>query len=205
MENFFKNKKLLSVIAAILIIAAVFIIPKLTGKTQSNGELELETGDPVQTETSSTAETSRPPETEESTTAQVPDETTTASTTKATEASTEPDPGISEDGSYTSKEDVALYIHTYGKLPSNFITKEEAQKLGWDGGYLDKYAKGKSIGGDYFGNFDNKLPKQKGRSYYECDIDTKGAKARGVKRIVYSNDGLIYYTEDHYETFVKLY
>lgn len=122
-----------------------------------------------------------------------------------TSANTTGAAAIDEDGQYTSKDDVALYIHTYGKLPSNFITKEQAQKLGWDGGYLDKYARGKSIGGDYFGNYDNKLPKQKGRSYYECDIDTKGAKARGVKRIVYSNDGLIYYTDDHYETFTRLY
>ncbi|MBQ7646637.1 MAG: ribonuclease [Clostridia bacterium] len=204
MENFFKNKKLLSVIAAILIIAAVFIIPKLTGKTQSNGELELETGDPVQTETSSTAETSRPPETEESTTAQVPDETTTASTTKATEASTEPDPGISEDGSYTSKEDVALYIHTFGKLPGNFITKKQARKLGWSGGDLSKYAPGKSIGGDVFSNREGKLPKQKGRTWYECDIGYNGG-SRNAKRIVFSDDGLVYYTGDHYKTYTQLY
>ena len=135
----------------------------------------------------------------------ITDDVTTAAKTEAETTAEQTGAVIDENGQYTSKEDVALYIHTYGKLPSNFITKEEAQKLGWDGGYLDKYAKGKSIGGDYFGNFDNKLPKQKGRSYYECDIDTKGAKARGVKRIVYLNDGLIYYTEDHYETFVKLY
>ena len=110
---------------------------------------------------------------------------------------------ISEDGSYTSKEDVALYLHTYGKLPSNFITKSEAKELGWSGGSLEPYAPGMCIGGDRFGNYENNLPD--GRDYYECDIDTLGASERGAKRIVYSSDGLIYYTEDHYNSFTLLY
>lgn len=112
---------------------------------------------------------------------------------------------IDRNGSYTSKNDVALYIHTYGELPQNFITKKEAERLGWDGGSLEPYAPGKSIGGSYFGNYEGKLPKKKGRTYHECDIDTKGKRSRGPKRIVYSNDGLIYYTPDHYETFELLY
>lgn len=112
---------------------------------------------------------------------------------------------IDKNGSYTSKDDVALYIHTYGELPKNFITKKEAERLGWDGGSLEPYAPGKSIGGSYFGNYEGKLPKKKGRTYHECDIDTKGKRSRGPKRIVYSNDGLIYYTPDHYETFELLY
>lgn len=117
----------------------------------------------------------------------------------------EPTPPIPEDGSYTSKEDVALYIHTYGHLPDNFITKKEARSLGWEGGSLEPYAPGKCIGGDYFGNYEGNLPEKSGREYHECDIDTLGADSRGPKRIVYSNDGLIYYTEDHYETFTLLY
>lgn len=108
-------------------------------------------------------------------------------------------------GSYTSKDDVALYINTYGKLPGNFIKKEDAQKLGWNGGSLEKYAPGKSIGGDRFGNYEGRLPKKDGRVYTECDIDTIGQSGRGAKRIVFSNDGLIYYTDDHYETFTLLY
>ncbi len=112
---------------------------------------------------------------------------------------------IDRNGSYTSKNDVALYIHMYGELPKNFITKKEAERLGWDGGSLEPYAPGKSIGGSYFGNYEGKLPKKKGRTYHECDIDTKGKRSRGPKRIVYSNDGLIYYTPDHYETFELLY
>ena len=107
-------------------------------------------------------------------------------------------PAIDEDG-------VALYLHTYGHLPSNFITKKEAEKLGWSGGSLEPYAPGKCIGGSHFGNYEGILPEKDGRSYTECDIDTLGADKRGAKRIVFSNDGLIYYTEDHYETFELLY
>ena len=112
---------------------------------------------------------------------------------------------IDEDGEYTSAEDVALYIHSYGHLPSNFITKKQAEALGWTGGSLEPYAPGKSIGGGYFGNYENKLPSAKGRKWTECDINTRGAKSRGAERIVFSNDGLIYYTADHYETFTLLY
>ena len=114
-------------------------------------------------------------------------------------------PAIDEDGVYTTKDDVALYLHTYGHLPSNFITKKEAEKLGWSGGSLEPYAPGKCIGGSHFGNYEGILPEKDGRSYTECDIDTLGADKRGAKRIVFSNDGLIYYTEDHYETFELLY
>lgn len=115
------------------------------------------------------------------------------------------DAALDESGSYTSKEDVALYIHLYGHLPDNFITKKEAQQLGWEGGSLEPYAPGKCIGGSHFGNYEGILPEKEGRSYTECDIDTLGADKRGAKRIVFSNDGLIYYTEDHYETFELLY
>ncbi|MCM1025547.1 MAG: ribonuclease [Roseburia sp.] len=112
---------------------------------------------------------------------------------------------LDEYGVYTSMEDVALYLYTYEELPDNFITKKEAQELGWEGGSLEPYAPGMCIGGDYFGNYEGNLPKAEGREYHECDIDTLGARGRGAKRIVYSNDGLIYYTEDHYETFTLLY
>lgn len=120
------------------------------------------------------------------------------------EASQEP-ALLDENGSYTSKDDVALYIHQYGHLPSNFITKKDAEALGWQGGSLEPYAPGKSIGGSRFGNYEGLLPKAQGRTYTECDIDTQGAKSRGAKRIVFSNDGLIYYTDDHYESFTLLY
>ncbi len=137
------------------------------------------------------------------TTTETTTETTTQETTISIETTTTllPDPN----GSYTTKEDVSLYLYTYGELPQNFITKKEAQALGWQGGSLEPYAPGCCIGGSYFGNYEGLLPKESGRSYYECDIDTLGAKSRGAKRIVYSNDGLIYYTADHYESFELLY
>lgn len=112
---------------------------------------------------------------------------------------------LPEDGWYYSAEDVALYLVTYGYLPSNFITKDEARDLGWEGGSVEKYAPGFAIGGDKFGNREGLLPKADGRQYYECDIDTDGASSRGAKRLVFSNDGLIFYTDDHYESFTLLY
>lgn len=114
--------------------------------------------------------------------------------------------GIKEDGIYTSKEDVALYIHTYNKLPSNYVTKSEARKMGWVAkeGNLRKVCENCSIGGDIFTNQQKVLPTKKGRTYYECDIGYEGG-TRNAYRIVYSNDGLIYYTHDHYNTFELLY
>ncbi len=112
---------------------------------------------------------------------------------------------ISEDKGYTDKDHVAAYINEYAKLPHNYITKNQAKKLGWQTkGTLDKVAPGKSIGGDRYGNYEGKLPKKSGRNWIECDIDyVKGN--RNSKRIVFSNDGLIYYTADHYNSFTKLY
>ncbi len=125
---------------------------------------------------------------------------------EAPDAPDAPSPApLSEDGTYTAAEDVALYLHLYGHLPENFITKKDARALGWSGGGLDGYADGKCIGGDRFGNYEGLLPDAPGREYRECDIGTLHAASRGAKRLVYSNDGLIYYTEDHYESFTLLY
>lgn len=157
-----------------------------------------------QTTTITTAATTR------NTTITVPSDTTVLTTTQSTADTTTIQTSttaavLDRNGTYTTKDDVALYLYTYGELPKNFITKKEAQKLGWPGGSLEPYAPGKCIGGSYFGNYEELLPKKNGRSYYECDIDTLGANSRGAKRIVYSNDGLIYYTADHYESFELLY
>lgn len=118
---------------------------------------------------------------------------------------THPEYLIPEDGWYYSAGDVSLYLNTYGYLPENFITKDEARNLGWEGGSAERFAEGYAIGGDKFGNREGLLPKAEGRQYYECDIDTNGQDSRGAKRLVFSNDGLVYYTEDHYETFTLLY
>lgn len=113
---------------------------------------------------------------------------------------------LDEDGSYTSKSDVALYLHIYGRLPKNFITKKDAEAAGWvsSKGNLWDVAPGMSIGGSRFGNYEGTLPEKDGRTWYECDIAFDGG-FRGAQRIVYSNDGLIYYTGDHYKTFEELF
>lgn len=117
-----------------------------------------------------------------------------------------PSPAVAEDGWYSSKDEVALYLHLYGRLPDNYVTKREAEDAGWSGGSVERYTgEGTAIGGSRFGNYEGLLPEAEGRSYQECDIDTVGAPSRGAKRIVYSNDGLIYYTGDHYESFELLY
>ncbi|MCI5596559.1 MAG: ribonuclease [Lachnospiraceae bacterium] len=116
------------------------------------------------------------------------------------------EPEVTEDGTYTSKEEVAAYLNEFGHLPDNFITKKEAKELGWDSkkGNLSEVAPGKSIGGDRFGNYEGVLPDFSGISYYECDINSTGGY-RGSERLVYSDDGRIYYTEDHYQSFELLY
>lgn len=109
-------------------------------------------------------------------------------------------------GPVTEPQAIADYLFTYGKLPDNFITKKEAQDLGWDStrNYVSDVAPGKSIGGDRFGNYEGILPKVKGRKYYEADCYyTKGK--RTAERIVYSSDGHVWYTGDHYVTFTELF
>lgn len=119
-------------------------------------------------------------------------------------STTEEPPDIN--GSYTSKDEVALYLHLYGHLPPNYITKQQAKDLGWNSkeGNLEEVAPGKSIGGDRFWNNEEILPEENNREYYECDINFSGGY-RGPERLVYSNDGWIYYTSDHYESFHLLY
>ena len=112
---------------------------------------------------------------------------------------------VEENGKYDTKDEVALYIHKYGHLPYNYITRAKAKKAGWEGGSLERFYPGSSIGGDIFRNREGLLPKTSGRVYYECDIEATGKRSRGAKRIVFSNDGLIYYTGDHYESFTLLY
>ncbi len=113
---------------------------------------------------------------------------------------------VTEGQSYSTKDEVAAYIHEFNELPPNYLTKDEAEALGWDNseGNLWEVTDGMSIGGDFFGNREGLLPKKSGRTYYEADIDYDGGY-RGAERIVYSNDGLIFYTDDHYESFEQLY
>ncbi|MDN4603060.1 ribonuclease domain-containing protein [Paenibacillus sp. F6_3S_P_1C] len=110
-----------------------------------------------------------------------------------------------ENAALTQFDEVAKYISEHNELPENYITKKEARELGWEPskGNLEKVAPGKSIGGDVFQNREGLLPKKKGRTWYEADINYSGG-TRGSDRILYSNDGLIYKTTDHYRTFEQI-
>ncbi len=147
-----------------------------------------------------------------------PEEVSSASSSSGAETVSQTGPEeeeltVTEDGEYTDKDHVALYIHEFGHLPSNYVTKNKAADAGWDSkaGNLNTILPGKSIGGSRFGNYEGLLPEKDGRKYYECDIDfnpdgqTSEPAYRNEKRIIYSNDGLIFYTEDHYKTFEQLY
>lgn len=112
---------------------------------------------------------------------------------------------VEKNGRYSGMEEVAVYLATFQRLPDNFITKNEAAKKGWDSrnGNLDQVAPNCSIGGDRFGNYEGQLPEKKGRKWTECDVNYTGGY-RGGERIVFSSDGLIYYTADHYNTFTQI-
>lgn len=112
---------------------------------------------------------------------------------------------LDEAGEYYTKTEVAAYLDRFGKLPENYITTTQAKDKGWRSGFLDPYAPGKCIGGDLFKDERQRLPVKNGRIYYECDINTLYARSRGKKRLVYSNDGLILYTEDNFRTYELLY
>lgn len=187
-------RRLLSILSTLLVV----VLPIVGCDYSYTAESTTETGTYT-----SISDTSRQNNSNtESSTQQDQTDTTSATTKKQID---ETDDYLAKDGSYTSKEDVMNYLIQYGQLPNNFITKKEAKKLGWSGGNLEPYAPGKCIGGDYFGNYEEVLPVVPGRTYHECDIDTLNAKSRGAKRIIYSDDGQIYYTEDHYKTFTLLY
>lgn len=204
-----KLKKILLVGLLVLVLAWLF----LPGRDSAS---PVQTAQPTDALTLITPEPARTPAPEPPSTptpAQTPTPVTPAQTPISVVSAQIPTPAdepdteevLDEYGIYTTKEDLALYIHTYGHLPENFIKKKEAEALGWTGGSLDRVLPGMCIGGDYFGNYEGQLPKAKGRRWTECDVDTLGARSRGGKRIIFSNDGLIYYTGDHYESFELLY
>ena len=117
--------------------------------------------------------------------------------------STSSDVVVVEDGEYCTVDEVAAYIKEFHKLPSNYITKKQAQDLGWHGGPLKNYAPGKSIGGDTFTNRQHVLP-DSDYKYIECDINANGT-SRGAERIVYNTGNFkVYYTDDHYNTFIEV-
>ena len=110
------------------------------------------------------------------------------------------------EGPIIDPQSIADYLFAHGELPDNFITKKEARALGWDSSrnYVSDVAPGMSIGGDRFGNYEESLPVVKGRQYYEADCWYTGGR-RNAYRIIYSDDGHVWYTEDHYQTFTELF
>ena len=103
-------------------------------------------------------------------------------------------------------QELADYIFEHGELPDGFIRKKDAHALGWDSSYnhVSDVAPDMSIGGDYYGNYEERLPVVRGRKYYEADCYYRGGR-RNAYRIIYSNDGHVWFTEDHYNTFVELF
>lgn len=110
-------------------------------------------------------------------------------------------PSVIEGEDYYDKDAVAEYIHVYGELPPNYITKEEADDMGWSVEDNDGYV----IGGNRFGNREGLLPEEDGRQYFEADLIDGYTSHRGPQRLVYSNDGLIFFSDDHYSSFTQLY
>ena len=111
------------------------------------------------------------------------------------------------DGPIIDPRSIADYLFSHDmQLPENFITKKEARALGWDNSrnYVGDVAPGKSIGGDTFGNYEGRLPTGKGITYREADCYYNGKK-RNAYRVVYSSEGRVWYTEDHYNTFTELF
>lgn len=108
---------------------------------------------------------------------------------------------IAEDQAYYDLEDLVEYIHIYKTLPKNYISKAEAKDLGWSVEDNDGFV----IGGDIFYNREGLLPEKSTRTYYEADLISGYDKNRGPERIVFSDDGLIFYTKDHYKSFEQFY
>ena len=148
-------------------------------------------------------ETEAPESGDQFVTAESPEEAPQDEAAPADEVSETTDT-VGEHTYYYDVDHVVLYLDTYGHLPENYITKDEARALGWEGGSVEVYQEGAAIGGDRFGNREGLLPEQTGRSYTECDINTDGADSRGAERLIFSNDGLYFYTSDHYASFTEL-
>ena len=105
----------------------------------------------------------------------------------------------------TEEKIVTDYLKENGELPDYYITKKEAQREGWVAkeGNLCDVLPGRAIGGDIFTNREKTLPVKKGRIWYEADINYECGR-RNAERLVFSNDGLIFATHDHYKNFEEI-
>ena len=189
------KSKVTTLILLLVLVLGVIAFPLFAPKVPQNGDVSE-----TSSVTTLSADETTVVSSTESTTYTVTTQQTVARKSTTARKTTEHQIAVDENGSYYDLERVVLYVDVYGHLPQNYITKKQAQALGWSGGALDRYKKGAAIGGDRFGNYEKILPS--GGSYTECDIDTKG-KSRGAKRLVFSADGRYFYTDDHYETFTE--
>lgn len=196
-----KLKILLVMLVSALLIASCSTIMKNengTDKVESKSETILESRQASKENNGLKVEKETKQETEKETKQETKQET-------RKESIKENNKKLDKNGHYYSKEDVSLYLHTFGRLPSNYLTKNEAKNLGWDAqrGNLWKVTDKGVIGGDRFGNREGELPKNE--KYYEADVNYKGGH-RGGERLVYTKGGkVIYYSGDHYENFEVLY
>lgn len=208
-----KFKRLLLVVLALaVLLSACATKPAAPPQTPTEPDITVSEEAPnAGNETEAT--TAEVPDTESDTSPPAEIEAETEATTEAeTVQSEETEPEVAQIRDdlpvlgeyYYDVENVVLYLVLYDELPPNYITKNEARNLGWEGGSVEKYKDGAAIGGDRFGNYEGQLPTAKGRTYTECDIDTNGYSSRGSRRLVFSNDGLYFYTADHYERFKEV-
>lgn len=181
-------------IAALLCALIVLLLTVSAFTAQASGGVSLSSREPCAAETASKKKkkknTATPP----------------AAVTPAPELAGEDGEDGEPDGPITDPQAIADYLFTWGELPENFITKKDARAAGWDpaANYLSDVLPGMSIGGDYFGNFEGRLPRGSGLSYHEADANYEGGR-RGAERIIYSSDGRVWYTGDHYNTFTELF
>lgn len=182
-----------------LILLAVLAVVVLVLLTRGGGET-AQTPAPVESQVTPTLATGTP----------TPAATAQPAPTPAPEPTPEPvptsapEPNLPVEGEYYyDLTNVVLYLELYDALPENYLSKTKARSLGWEGGSVERYYPGGAIGGSRFGNLEGLLPESNGRSYTECDLNTNGQKSRGAERLVFSNDGLYFYTADHYESFTE--
>lgn len=105
----------------------------------------------------------------------------------------------------TRQDKVVSYVQQHQRLPDYYITKKQARSAGWDArsGNLCDVLPGRAIGGDRFANREGRLPDKAKRVWREADINYRCGR-RDADRLLYSSDGLIYVTKDHYRNFIRV-
>lgn len=207
-----ENRRRLRLILSILLVLAAFWLGRQdflqsflspAGETQGTKVIELGAGDAVeQAVKEGVKQAAKEGAEQRQASSDKPGDKKQAGQKSTVQEPAAKDSAVQESEDPRSPEFVASVLRKTGKLPDRFLSKKEARQLGWvpEQGNLNEVAPGKSIGGDHFGNYEGKLPEKKGRSYREADVHDSPNR-RGAERLVFSNDGLIFYTPDHYKTF----